>query len=59
MKKRIPIEEWIKKYSPYGTIYSFREVAEMLDMEYKNFLYRRSTNAQMLDQKTPKLAGGV
>ena len=59
MKKRIPIEEWIKKYSPYGKIYSYKELADMLDMEYKNFLYRRSTNAQMLDQKKPKLAGGL
>lgn len=57
MKKRLLINDWIKKYSPAGEIYSLTEVAKMLDMEYKNFHYRYKNKAQMLDQKTPKLAG--
>lgn len=57
MKDRIPIDEWRKKYSPYGRIYSLKEMAVMLDMEYKNFHYRYTNKAQMLDQKTPRLAG--
>lgn len=57
MKNRILIDEWRKKYSPFGKIYSLKELADMLDMEYKNFHYRYKNKAQMLDQKTPKLAG--
>jgi hypothetical protein len=57
LKERIPIDEWRKKYSPYGKIYSLKELAELLDMGYTNFHHRYKNKSQMLDQKTPRLAG--